>query len=360
MKFLLHGAVLTLVFCTTTVYGADSPCTTATPTCTEMVGPAATKERTLIYRTHSLDTPNESITRALIVVHGLGREATNYYRYAIAAAELADGLKDTLVIVPRFASNVGKACNDQIADGELIWQCQPRNDTWRTGGTAVNAKVTSFDIADEILRKLNRRETFPNLKAIVVAGHSAGGQFVSRYVMANQVHDNLKVKPTYVVANPSSYTYLDALRPKTATPPAKVVAEALPPTTVFTAFAEAESCASYDTWPYGLKNREGYAARIGDEALKKQVAARPTTFIVGERDVLPVSGFDGSCAAMAQGDTRVARGLAYTKYLNEKFAARHKSMVVPVCGHEARCMFTAESVLPLLFPNPNPLPPEQK
>ncbi len=93
-----------------------------------------------------------------------------------------------------------------------------------------------------------------------------------------------------------------------------------------------------------------YSTRVTDDQLKKQIAARPTTFMLGEPDILPLKGFDSSCSAMAQGATRLARGLAYTKYLNEKFGARHKSVVVPACGHNARCMFTAESVLPFLFP----------
>lgn len=54
---------------------------------------------------------------------------------------------------------------------------------------------------------------FPHLKAIVVSGHSAGGQYVTRYEMANQIHDTLGVPITYVVSNPSSYAYLDPERP---------------------------------------------------------------------------------------------------------------------------------------------------
>ena len=55
---------------------------------------------------------------------------------------------------------------------------------------------------------------------------------------------------------------------------------------------------------------------------------------------------------MAQGPTRLARGEAYAKYVNEKFGAKHAALVVPLCGHNARCMFTAEPVLPILFPKP--------
>jgi hypothetical protein len=53
---------------------------------------------------------------------------------------------------------------------------------------------------------------------------------------------------------------------------------------------------------------------------------------------------------MAQGPTRLARGLAYARYVSEKFGAQHRMLVVPACGHNARCMFTADPVLPLLFP----------
>ena len=337
---------------------ADAPCTKATRACTEMVGVAGAAGGTLVYRNYPLDQKNPAITRGLIVVHGLGRDADNYYRHTLAAAFLAGALNDTVLIVPRFASNEGGACKDELAVGELGWHCQPRIDIWRNGGAAVDSPVTTFDVADELLRKLARKDVFPNLRAIVVAGHSAGGQFVSRYEMANRVHDSLPVKPTYVVANPSSYTYLDALRPTPSALPAGVAAGApgysaplgANPPEAFAAFSDARNCTSYDSWPYGLNGRNGYATRLDDEQLKKQLVARPTTYVLGELDILPLYGFDSSCPAMAQGPTRLARGLAYRRYVTERFGAQHKSLVVPACGHNARCMFSAESVLPLLFP----------
>ena len=70
----------------------------------------------------------------------------------------------------------------------------------------------------------------------------------------------------------------------------------------------------------------------------------------GELDVLPLAGFDSSCPAMAQGPTRLARGQAFGSYVNAKYKAQHKVTVVPLCGHNARCMFTAEVALPILFP----------
>jgi len=63
---------------------------------------------------------------------------------------------------------------------------------------------------DELLRRLARKEVFPHLKTIVVAGHSAGGQFLIRYEMLNQLHAKLGVAISYGVANPSSYAYIDS------------------------------------------------------------------------------------------------------------------------------------------------------
>jgi len=358
MKSILCGSLLVLSLFSLSTRAADAPCTAAAPACTEMVGVGAATGRTLVYRTYALEKKNTAITRALIVVHGLGRDADSYFRHTLAAAFLASALNDTIVIVPRFASNEGGPCKDELGSGEMGWHCQPRSDTWRNGGAAIDSTVTSFDVADELLRKLARKDVFPNLRAIVVAGHSAGGQFVSRYEMTNLVHESLPVKPTYVVANPSSYTYFDNLRPTPSALPTSVAAGAPGYTAplgtnapaAFVAFADAPNCTSYDNWPYGLKERNGYSTRLDDDQVKKQLGARPTTYVLGELDILPLYGFDSSCPAMAQGPTRLARGLAYARYVDERFGAKHKTLVVPACGHNARCMFTAEPVLPLLFP----------
>jgi hypothetical protein len=311
-------------------------CTSATSECTEWVTLGKGPWRSLIYRSYSLEERNERITRALIVVHGAGRDADNYYRTSLAAAFLAGALEDTVVIAPRIASNDGRGCRDTLAENEVSYSCN--GDSWRSGGEATDkSKLTSFDFADELLRRLARKQAFPNLKSIVLAGHSAGGQFVNRYEMAGTAHDSLGVPVKYVVSNPSSYAYLDGTRPNADG-------------REFQSFGDARNCTTFDRWPYGLQSRSGYTAVLSEEQLKKQLAARPTVYLLGEIDILPLGGFDASCPAMAQGGTRLARGQAFGKYVNQKFGARHDVQVVPLCGHNARCMFTAEAALPLLFP----------
>ena len=161
----------------------------------------------MIYTWYSLNRRNDHIRRALIMVHGTNRNADHYFATAVAAAFLAGAVDDTVVIAPHII-----ACADKPDVNEVVWSCG--GDSWRSGGAAVShPDLTSFDLADQILHKLANKNTFPNMKAIVVAGHSAGGQFVTRYEMANRVHETLGVPVTYVVANPSSYAWPAATRP---------------------------------------------------------------------------------------------------------------------------------------------------
>jgi pimeloyl-ACP methyl ester carboxylesterase len=331
MRNLLALSFVIFGFATT---AAAQPCTTATPECTRWVK-LGSESRSLVYSNYPLDKKNEKITRALIVVHGAGRNADDYFRTTLAATFLADGLENTIAISPRFAANNG-SCQDRLAANEVNWPCG--GDSWRSGGVAINdAKLTSYHFMDAIVRALTRKENFPNLKSIVISGHSAGGQFATRYGMANQIHDSAGVPITYVVSNPSSYSYLDPERPAGAN-------NELRP------FGDARNCTTYDNWPYGFKNRTGYASKIPDDQLKKQMAARPMTYLLGELDVLPLAGFDSSCPAMAQGPTRFARGQAYAAYVKAKYNAPHQVVAVPLCGHNARCVFTSEAALPVLFP----------
>src|SRR5438874_5244446 len=316
-----------------------SPCTTATAECTGWVTIGSGPARSMIYRTHSLDTRNERIRRALIMVHGTNRNADHYFSTAVAAAFLAGALDDTVVISPRIASS-DRGCADTLAPDEVSWSCT--GDSWRSGGSAVShPNLASFDFVDQILRSLANKTIFPNIRGIVVAGHSAGGQFVARYQMANRVHDTLGVPVTYVVANPSSYAWPDRTRPTPTDDGAPENAKgAWNLETVHARFSygpfDATACANYNRWPAGLENRTGgYTAKTSDDQLKKQLVSRPTTFLFGQVDVLPLGGFDSSCQAMAQGATRRARGEAYVKYVNEHLGATHAVQIVSECGHHA-------------------------
>lgn len=99
-----------------------------------------------------------------------------------------------------------------------------------------------------------------------------------------------------------------------------------------------------------LPEPHGVHREPSDDQLRRQLASRPTTYLLGQNDILPLSGFDSSCGAMAQGPTRQARGQAYAKCVNETLGGHHQVVVVTGCGHNGRCMYTSEPGIRVLFP----------
>ena len=93
----------------------------------------------------------------------------------------------------------------------------------------------------------------------------------------------------------------------------------------------------------------GYSAQVEEQTLIRQLVERPTTYLLGQLDTLPLGGFDSSPRGMAQGPTRRARGEAFFRYVTNVMGAKHQALIVPHCGHSARCMFTADAVLSILF-----------
>jgi pimeloyl-ACP methyl ester carboxylesterase len=331
-----------------------APCTKATTACERWITIQKGPSRTKIYASYPLDRPNRAIVRALVMVHGAGRNADHYFETSMAAAFLAGALENTIVLAPRFA-----ASNDTVAQNEVKWP--ERGENWRSGGVlGTDSTYGSFDLMDDLLRMLANKRNFPNLTKIVVAGHSAGGQFATRYAMANKVHDKLNgVEVSYVVANPSSYAWPVADRPLPSgtADPATADKEALGPNgeKVNADFKygpfDTTKAPNYNRWPAGLADRKGYTAGMSDDQLRKQLAERPTTYLLGQVDVLPLGGFDSSPNAMAQGPTRRARGEAFFKYVTDSLGAKHRAIIVSECGHNDRCVYTTSAVLPVIFPH---------
>ena len=351
---LFFAAVLAFAFASTPTVACatPAPCTTPTTACARWITFGGGPARSMVYATYPLDLPQPAVTRALIMVHGALRNADHYFETATAAGFVAGALDDTIIVAPHFV-----ASPDQRAANEVVWP--EGGNSWRSGGMSPsNPALSSFDFIDELVRNLADKKVFPNLTKIVVAGHSAGGQLVTRYEMANRVHGTPGVAISYVVANPSSYAWPAAVRPLPTgdADPTNAYREALGTdgeklhaNFTYGPF-DAANVPAYDRWPAGLENLSGYAAALTADQLRKQLVERPTTYLLGQVDVLPLGGFDSSPTAMAQGPTRRARGEAFFKYVTEMLGAKHKAIIVPECGHNDRCIFTTDLVLPAIFP----------
>ena len=306
----------------------------------------------MVYASHPLDARNAAITRALVMVHGAGRNADHHFETAMAAGFLAGALENTIIIAPHFTAGT-----DSARPNEVRWP-EGRN-SWRSGGMSpTNPALSSFDFVDEIVRRLADRKSFPNLTRIVIAGHSAGGQYANRYAMANKVDGTSGVRISYVVANPSSYAWPAAERPLPSGDADPATADKEPlgqeGELVHTNFTfgpfDSTKAAGFNRWPAGLDSLSGYVAGMSADQLRRQLAERPTTYLLGQVDVLPLGGFDSSPNAMAQGPTRRARGEAFFKYVTERLGAKQTAIIVPECGHNDRCVYTTDVVFPVIFP----------
>jgi len=309
-------------------------------------------EHIVAFANRRLDRTDTKVRRVLLVLHGAGRNADDYFRSAMAAAYLAGALEDTLVVAPRFSGGAGD-CRDQGLDpGELTWTC----DSWKFGEPSLSDReIDSFQVVDRLIGETLDPRRFPNVASLVVLGHSAGAQFVSRYATANRIDEGLRVKPTYVAANASSYAYLDEYRPVRPEDVTRQTSQLTPaagdrPQPALVRVDNPRGCGDFNRWPYGMNDRKGYAATVELDRLKRNLAARNLVLLGGQLDNVPLSGFDTSCPAIYQGDTRLDRAISFDRYAREHLGGRSRLMIVPLCGHNERCMFTSPVVAPILFP----------
>ena len=94
--------VVTAVLVVAAPARAQTPCTRAVAACERWITFAGGPARSMVYANYALDGRNTAITRALIMVHGAGRNADHYFETSIAAAFLAGALDNTIIIAPHF------------------------------------------------------------------------------------------------------------------------------------------------------------------------------------------------------------------------------------------------------------------
>jgi len=296
-----------------------------------------------VWRTHALSgAPQTGVERAFVLVHGTGRNAEDYYRWALAATAAAEELGRTVVVAPHYKARTREERGDKVEPGELYFT----NEGWKSGEPALNGPVTSFDAMDHLLAALADGRRFPELREIVVAGHSAGGQFVQRYAAVSRFEAPERVAVRYVVANPSSYLYLNDARLRVG----GVCTEKGDCTGGFARYWDARNCTTFNHYRYGLEGATGYAAGTEAERVREQYVKRKVTYLVGELDTRTDDpSLDKSCPAVAQGATRRERGTNYWNYVKTQFRAGHEFAIAPGCGHSAVCVFAGPAGVKAVF-----------
>jgi hypothetical protein len=283
------------------------------------------------WRTYALGSSSIKVVRAIIVIHGVNRNADSYFGYLVEAARLENQLDTTLIIAPHFQNWM-----DDPADDEIFWS----DGQWKQGDRSVNAgRVSSFAVVDEIIARLANRSTFPNLTHIVITGHSAGGQFTNRYAAGSHAQNVLPDYAfQYVVTNPSSCLYLRTERPILSDPN-------------MNAFSVPDTSCRFNDYRYGLDNRNAYMGAISAGAIQSQYRSRYVTYLLGSKDTEESDDdLDESCAANFQGFNRFERGNWFSSFLQRFFPSNtHRRVTVPNVGHSAYLMYTSDQGRSVLF-----------
>ncbi|KIF57029.1 alpha/beta fold hydrolase [Pseudomonas fluorescens] len=270
------------------------------------------------------------IERVLIVIHGRLRNAETYRKSGEVAAELAGQTANTLVIAPQFLNESDVALYSLPAS-VLRWQ----GNDWMGGGLSTGpSPLSSYAALDEIVGRLSDRKQFPDVKQIVIFGHSGGAQVVQRYALLAQEQPALKtegIRLRYVVANPSSYAYFNEQRP--------------------VAFDHAK-CPGFNRWKYGLVDPPIYAGGQTPAQLEGRYVKREVIYLLGQQDTDPQHpALDKSCAAKAQGAYRLERGKLFFGYLLRRHpeGINQRLIEVPGVGHNGDGMLTSPEGQKALF-----------
>lgn len=293
-----------------------------------------------LYLSKDWNAAQPQVTRAVIAIHGKLRNADVYFRTAQNARDAAHADPEaTLLIAPQFLATLDTRVHDEPAD-LLRWT----GDAWM-GGEAARAPlpISSYEVLDAIVARLADRKRFPNLRHVVFAGHSGGGQVVQRYAVAARniaalTGEGIDVR--YVVASPSTYAYFDAQRPNAQGIPAPF---------------DAAQCPGFNQWKYGMDNRPPYLDDRTPAQLEATYAARRIDYLVGGADDDPQqSALDRTCAAEAQGPQRVARAEAYYRYIQSRHpqGLEQSFHIVPGVGHNGARMLTSVCALSAMFDTP--------
>lgn len=312
-----------------------------------------------------------------IVIHGSARNADDYMCCAISALTLDQWrpANTTMILAPWFLSPEdpkvqliipSRSADSAVTYQTLLWdEYGPIDHTWRYGANAVNDNVSSYAVLDELIRRLlsDRDHRFSALKRIVVAGHSAGGQYVQRWALlsngaawakhpppypAASSHSPPRVNTRVVVANPKSFCWLDERRMCHGT-------LNRPDETAI------HRCPAYNEWEWGFQNSSRTADRDeltapyvqtsiqdagGIDAVVERYPYRDIVYLAGELDVL----HNGDCEDRMQGLYRRERSANFYSSLQEIYGRPvHHRLVVSGVHHDHCLMFQSPEGRHALF-----------
>lgn len=303
------------------------------------------------------------VQRAVIMIHGLGRDAWSYFDQthqallnATSRTEPATGktrlrTDEVVIMAPVFLNEQDPGCypvdeNKNPTSNTLVWQ----ESDWAQGADSIypatindtNGQpfeppgVSSFEALDTAVGWFSNKTLFPNINTIIVAGHSLGAQMVQRYALIGAVPSGT-VPVHFVVANPGSYAYLTEWRPRSY-----------------------DNCTdTFNNWKFGLSaySQSYLSDFIADsldstndvESVVQRYRRRIVSYLYGLADH---GAGDTRCEALAQGTTHLGRGRNFMRHLTQMdggFPPAHTVNYIPNVAHDGLGMFESQPGLERLF-----------
>lgn len=309
------------------VVNSLAPCTSTTEDCLSVVSYGDGDFS--YYSNYPLSLEEASLTdikNAILVVHGLNRNNDDYYTWLGQSLRALDVENKTILIAPKFKIESEATGND------YYWS----STGWREGENSVNAsKISSFALVDSIMLQLSNKTLFPNLKKIIVTGHSSGGLFTHLYGASNEVENTLTdYEVAYIVANSQYFYYPDDERINESNG------------MLYTP----SGCTGYNYWPLGYQLAPSYVQLHTQEEINAQFIQRNMLYLLGNG-----TGSDGAlnttdCNATLLGSTRYDRGVNMYDYMNLKFTGNnHSKVIVEGIGHDGQGMYTSSEFKDLLL-----------
>jgi pimeloyl-ACP methyl ester carboxylesterase len=278
-------------------------------------------------------------SRLVVAVHGDSRNWLGYLDYLQGAAAAAEN-SNSILVAPQFVT-AEEIEGQELTDQYLYWS----SSGWKYGNLSLASPYarpfaySSFAALDRLIESLVA--SYPSITEVVVAGHSAGGQFAQRYALSTrlpQAHQNVAF--TFAPMNAGSYCYLDANRWS---------GSAFEPLSA----EQQDEAPGWNDYRYGLQRLNSYLGAVGASRLRAQFEDRRVIYALGTMDTDPdAPNLDTSPAAQWQGRHRFERGRLFFGHLAAHYGSppsSHLQLEVPGVGHSGRGMLISDALRPYLF-----------
>ena len=298
-------------------------------------------------RSQSLSVKDPKIVRLIFTVHSSNYDASLNFGNARKMTKKAKPARsrDTLIVAPQFLRT------DKIKGGAenckfLHWKDHPYWGSFGARYQGKDVRFSAYEAIDQMLEAICNSGNFPNLKTVVIMGHSAGGQLTNRYSVCGLFESNVAaargIEVRYIVMAPSSYVYFDGQRPSQNRREKFAIPQDPP--------------RKYDSWGYGLRKPLKYCRdyNLTSQQLRQHYPRKKVLFLVGSKDKNPKDrSLDKSASANLQGPQRVERAKNYYNYLKHYFGnqiARNQTFrVIQGAPHSSTSLMLSKPAIDFTF-----------